>query len=246
MRTTTKIGPPLQEVHRRTIRSLSTGNIIDDCIVSNTKESALNRRLNTPDDIIIELTMKGALKMYGIEDNDVSEIFSPPRIAQEAAIRQYGGMTIKPGWSLDLTREDLATGQRWDLNKRDVRQRVRELIRTTDPFIVIGSPPCTMFRALRNLSRSKRNEQEFQEKMRTARRQMQFCMEVYQMQMDRGKYFLHGHPNSASSWKLPEVQRMNKHRVQTIRCDMCTFGMKVTDQKGTALAKKRTKLMSNS
>ena len=67
------------------------------------------------------------------------------------------------------------------------------------------------------------------------------------MQMDRGTYFCHEHPHSASSWKLPEVQRMmNKHRVQTIRCDMCTFGMKVTDQKGTALVKKRTKLMSNS
>ena len=38
----------------------------------------------------------------------------------------------------------------------------------------------------------------------------------------------------------------NKHREETIRCDMCTFGMKVTDQKGTALVKKRTKLMSNS
>ena len=156
--TTTKNGPPMQEVHRRTIRSLSTGKIIDDCIVGNTKDSELNRRLSEADDIRIELTMKGALHMYGASDNDVSEIFSQPRIAQEAAVRLYGGMTIKPGWSLDLTREDPATGKRWDLNKREVRERVRELIRTTDPFLVIGSPPCTMFCALQNLSRDKRNQ----------------------------------------------------------------------------------------
>ena len=245
--TTTKNGPPMQAVHRRTIRSLSTGKIIDDCIVDNTKDSELNRRLSEADDIRIELTMKGALHMYGASDNDVSEIFSQPRIAQEAAVRLYGGMTIKPGWSLDLTREDPATGKRWDLNKREVRERVRELIRTTDPFLVIGSPPCTMFCALQNLSRDKRNQGEYQEKLRIAKKQIQFCMEIYQMQMDRGKFFLHEHPDSASSWKLPEVQRMmNNRKVRTVKCDMCTFGMEATDKEGTALVRKRNKLMSNS
>ena len=158
--TTTRNGPPIHEVHRRTIRSLSTGKVIDDCIIDNTKDSELNRRLNVPDDIRVELTMKGALHMYGAGDNDVSEIFSQPRIAQEAAVRTYGGMKIEPGWSLDLTREDPATGKRWDLNKREVRERVRELIRITDPFIVIGSPPCTICCALQNLSRDKRNQRE--------------------------------------------------------------------------------------
>ena len=245
--TTTKNGPPMQAVHRRTIRSLSTGKIIDDCIVDNTKDSELNRRLSEADDIRIELTMKGALHMYGASDNDVSEIFSQPRIAQEAAVRSYSGMTIKPGWSLDLTREDPATGKRWDLNKREVRERVRELIRTTDPFLVVGSPPCTMFCALQNLSRDKRNQEEYQEKLRIAKKQMQFCMEIYQMQMDRGKFFLHEHPDSATSWKLQEVQKMMNHRkVRTVKCDMCTFGMEATDKEGTALVRKRTKLMSNS
>ena len=67
------------------------------------------------------------------------------------------------------------------------------------------------------------------------------------MRIDRGTYFLHEHPDSASSWKLPEVQRMMCNRkVKTLNCDMCTFGMEVTDKEGTALARKRTKLMSNS
>ena len=83
--------------------------------------------------------------------------------------------------------------------------------------------------------------------MRIAKKQIQFCIEIYQMQMDIGKFFLHEHPDSASSWKLPEVQRMmNNRKVRIVKCDMCTFGMEATDKEGTALVRKIIKLMSNS
>ena len=62
--TTTRNGLLMHEVHRRTIRSLSTGKVVDDCIVDNIKDSELNRRLNIPDDIRVELTMKGALHIW--------------------------------------------------------------------------------------------------------------------------------------------------------------------------------------
>ena len=39
---------------------------------------------------------------------------------------------------------------------------------------------------------------------------------------------------------------MNNRKVRIVKCDMCTFGMEATDKEGTALVRKRTKLMSNS
>ena len=64
------------------------------------------RGVTKPDDIRIELIIKGSLKTYQENCVDVSEIFSQPRVAQEAAMRRHGGTDLRPGWSIDLTRED--------------------------------------------------------------------------------------------------------------------------------------------
>ena len=93
------------------MRSLAAGKLIDDCVVDDVADSVLNRHLPYPEDVRIELTMKGALAMCEEKGAGISQMFSQPRIAQEAAVRKYGGMEFKPGWSLDLTREDPSTGK---------------------------------------------------------------------------------------------------------------------------------------
>ena len=37
-----------------------------------------------------------------------------------------------------------------------------------------------------------------------------FALEVYQMQLDAGRHFLHEHPASASSWQVAGVQRLRQ------------------------------------
>ena len=97
LRTTSKGGPRLEDVHRRVIRSLSTGKVIDDCVVEDTPDDVLNRYLRHPDDLRVELTMRGGLKMFENKNADISEIFSQPRIAQEAALRRHGVMVLRTG-----------------------------------------------------------------------------------------------------------------------------------------------------
>ena len=46
--TTSRAGPPMSDVHRRVVRSLATGKIIDDCIVDDTPDLVLNRLLPGP------------------------------------------------------------------------------------------------------------------------------------------------------------------------------------------------------
>ena len=128
MVTTTRGGPPIAEVHRRTIWSLSRGRVIDDCIVDDVPDHILNRVMNEPDDIRVELTMKNAISMYNKKDVDVSEAYSRPRIAQAAAEYDKDGINLQPGWSLDLTMADPTTGKALDLLDPKGQSRVVKLL----------------------------------------------------------------------------------------------------------------------
>ena len=183
---TSKGGPPVQDVQRRIVTSLKTGKIIDDCEPDDVPDEALHRRLAEPEDIRIELVMKGAVKLFERKGIDVTEVYSPPRIVQEAGLRPYDGARLTPGWSFDLTRNDPMTGRPWDLCKVEVRRRVRKIIIESKPYLLIGSPPCTMFSSLQNLSKNKRDKHVFDEKMKIAEKHMEFCLELYAIQVRGG------------------------------------------------------------
>ena len=131
----------MQDVQRRIIRSATTGEVIDDCEPDNVPDKLLHSVMANEDDIRVELILKGAQDLYKIVGPDVVEMYSQPRVVQEAAMREYDGIRLTPGWSLDLTLNDPETGRPWDFNLHSVRERVREMIRDTKPFLVICSPP---------------------------------------------------------------------------------------------------------
>ena len=54
MHTTTKRGPPIEDVHIRRVWSLSRGALIDECEVDKTADSILNRELREPGDIRVQ------------------------------------------------------------------------------------------------------------------------------------------------------------------------------------------------
>ena len=135
---TTRGGPPSCDVHRRIVRNLNTGRVIDDCIVDDTPDEVLFRDMEFETDIRVELILKDALETFSRKGADVVEIYSQPRITQEAAVRRYGKTELVPGWSLDLTRNDPKTGEPWDLSDKKVQSRVDKMIRSCEPMFVIG------------------------------------------------------------------------------------------------------------
>ena len=157
LKTSTRGGPPMSDVHRRTVWSLKTGRVIDDCFPEDVADEILHRELAVPEDIRVELVMKDALCMYHRVGSDVSEVYSQPRIAQESSLRGYMGQRLQPGWSLDLTRLDPLTGLPWHLSCVRVQRRVLKMVEKDQPLFLIGSPPCTVFSNLQNLSRGKRD-----------------------------------------------------------------------------------------
>ena len=174
--------------------------------------------------------------------NDVSEVYSPPRIV---TVAEAAG--LRGGFSLDLTAPD-CNGYVWDFSERDCRERARRLMREQKPYLLIGSPPCTAWSNLQNLNRCRPGGSEkVDEQQRRAKVHLLFCTSLYLEQMAAGRYFLHEHPQSATSWKENcMVDLASNPMVMETVIDQCAYGLKSKDKEGEAPAKKPTKFYTNS
>ena len=247
LQVSTRGGPPECDVHRRTVWNLGTGRIVDDCIVDDTPDATLYRELPVEMDIRVELVLKDAVSMYQRKGADVVEVFSQPRIAQEAAMRPYGGTQLSPGWSLDLTRYDPKTGKAWDLSDKKVQSRVIKMVLEGRPLFLIGSPPCTAMSQIQNLNKDKRDPEIVKKEVRAAEEHIRFCVLLYKMQIEKKRYFIHEHPAGASSWQMKEmIELAMMPGVDITTFDMCCFGMMATQDGMEGPVRKRTKVASNS
>jgi hypothetical protein len=237
----------MADIHSRRVWSLTTGRLLDECDVQNTSDEVMNRALPHEDNIRVELVLRNALELYERKGPDVSEIFSQPRICQEVSGRTFNGETLRPGWSLDLTTLDPATGERWDLSRPEVQSRVKRLIRTTQPLFVVGSSPCTPFSPLQEISRAKRDADVMAEELRRGKAHIRFCLEIYAMQRSARRHFIHEHPERSKAWDMPEVKQfVLRPEVDAVTIHMCAFGMAAVDEIGEAPVQKATRIMSSS
>jgi hypothetical protein len=98
--------------------------------------------------------------------------------------------------------------------------------------VVVGSPQCTTFSNLQNLSKGRSDPIERQRKFTEGMVLLNFALDVYCWQLSRGRYFAREHPATATSWKLPEAQGLMKdHRVEVIVNDDCVFGTRFADRR---------------
>ena len=247
MLTTTRSGPPEADVLRRIIRDVESGKVLDDCHPDNEADEKLFRHFDEKKNIRVELVMKTAAKWFKIGGPDVAEIYSPPRIVQEAGLRSYGGVKLKPGWSLDLTCNDPETGNPWDLSDGKVRTKVMGLIREGRPYMLICSPMCTAFSQIQALNVERRDPAVVRRELESAKDHVRWVMKLCAIQLRENRYFLFEHPKTATSWKMAEVLKVaNMSGVDIVRMDMCRFGMMSKDEEGPGLVMKPTSMMTNS
>ena len=72
-------------------------------------------------------------------------------------------------------------------------------------------------------------------------------MKLYNLQGTAGRYFIHEHPEGASSWQEGCIRRMlNKEGVIKVTADQCQYGLKSHDKNREGLARKSTIFMTNS
>ena len=86
--------------------------------------------------------------------------------------------------------------------KDEHKRMAKEYIDKYKPRLIVGSPMCAMFGALQNLTPW---SEEKQHRWREDRKHLQFVGELYKQQVKEGRWFLHIHPASATSWSLKEI-----------------------------------------
>ena len=169
---------------------------------------------------------------------DITEVYSQPRVARACMSSGLIG-----GSSLDLR-----TG--WDFTKPSHQAAAVMLVKSEAPLLLVGSPPCTKFSNLQNLNLAFRGD-EWKNKFLVDREKdvehLKFCCKLYKMQRALGRYYLHEHPDSASSWSVDCISDMLKEE-GTLRVvgDQCQYGLVTTKKGVTGPAKKPTGFMTNS
>ena len=155
----------------------------------------------------------------GLNIVDLTEFFSPPRVT-----RMCREFDLQPGESLDLM-----TG--WDFDLEEHRRLAMERVKRDKPTMVVGSPPCTFFSTLQELNKHNNRDNpnwiaQFNANLEKAVRHIKFCVQIYKVQMDAGRYWLHEHPWSAKSWQIPELKELLEDpRVEIAYADQCQFGV---------------------
>ena len=169
----------------------------------------------------------------GALQDDVMELFSPPRILEYTAILGLRG---------DLS-ADLASG--WDLSlEQDRANLLTEIVRRR-PKIVFLEPPCTWFSKLLSLNWKHIPRHLREQRLAASMVLFEFCLLIMRIQLLAGRAFVLEHPHGATSWKHPQVQDALRRFPGTAFADFdfCMFGM-VTNIKRMPV-KKATRLMTN-
>ena len=121
------------------------------------------------------------------------------------------------------------------------------LITTRRSILLIGSPMCTAFSRLQEVNYAKMDPAEVERRLAHGRRHLEWTVHLYRLQMAMGLYFLHEHPDGASSWNEPGMAYLaNSSGVHRVTGDMCRWGMTQYDDNGPGLIKKPTGSLTNS
>ena len=170
---------------------------------------------------------------------DFVELFNPGNFkSQKGTLNAGTTFDVKVDPSLDVARTS-------------VQDQTRQSIAREDPLILIGAPPCTVFSTMQNINQKHQNNPSWEQKYQEGCELLQFASQCYWDQIERGMFFLHEHPATASSWNMECMAELAAHPgVYTVVSDMCRWGMRVRDEvpedpTQPYLIKKPTKWMTN-
>ena len=131
---------------------------------------------------------------------------------------------VQPGFIFDLNEGrpyGPGKGQPWDLANDDDMKDVKEQLEFEKPLLLVSGAACDANCMLPGAS------------VTAAARSSRSCVPLYRKQHDGGRWFLHEQPETASSWKDPEVQAMQQlEGILTVHGRMCAWH--VPDEGGEA------------
>ena len=105
-----------------------------------------------------------------------------------------------PGFAFDLTVCDPDDGQPWDFSVKAKREKACTQFNKQKPYMLIGSPACTAFSTWMALNEARRKDVAAVRRAKIrAILHIDFVAELYYDQLADGRYFIHEHPEHATS-----------------------------------------------
>ena len=108
---------------------------------------------------------------------DISEVYSPPRVAKVATRRK-----LKAGTSFDITTCD-ENGIPWDLLKPEIQEKCRKRIIKEKPKLLIGSVMCRDWSQIMNINWDRMEPEEIERRMKEAQIHLEFVCSLYNFSM---------------------------------------------------------------
>ena len=101
------------------------------------------------------------------------------------------GLNVGAAYDIEVNDE---SGQPWDFDVPEQRNKcVREII-AQRPAFLIGSPMCTAVSILQGLNKSRMSADKWDAMWNKGVRQMLFAIKLYRIQSEAGRFLLHEHP----------------------------------------------------
>ena len=194
-----------------------------------------------------------ALTGERVEDVAINALKSSESVTQVDFVELFnpGNFKSQKGTLNAGTTYDVKVDPSLDLTRTSVQDQTRQSIAQEDPLILIGAPPCTVFSTMQNINQKHQHSSAWEQKYQEGCELLQFASQCYWDQIERGMFFLHEHPATASSWNMDCMAELEAHPgVYTVVSDMCRWGMRVRDEipedpTQPYLIKKPTKWMTN-
>ena len=175
------------------------------------------------------------------------EVYGQGRIVEEAH-KHRCDLNLRGLDALDL-RTLRPDGTHWDFRLKQNREDAEAMVRRLKPRWLIGSPPCVSFSKLkRTLNYWRMDASKVRAIKKEGRQHLRLMMRLYHIQLDHKCYFLHEHPESASSWAEPCVQELlARDDASVATADQGQYGLKAKGADGEQWpAVRPTTFMSNS
>ena len=141
---------------------------------------------------------------------------------------------------MDIITNDI-DGRAWGFNVPEMRNRAARRVFTDRPLNTIGGPMCTVHSVMNNINSARMPPEIVRERFEHAREHLKFATQFYRFQVQEGPYFLHEHPEGASSWQEACIKGVLKiEEVERVVADQCRYGLTAKDGKEHGPARKST------
>ena len=156
-------------------------------------------------------------------------------------------MGMRGGFSLDFIAPD-PDGYIWDFSIHECRQKAFKKIRECRPYMIVGSPERTPFSTIQVLNmRTPEGKEKVERAREEGTKHLEFCCNIYMLQIEAGRYLIHEHPLTATSRATEYMTKLrNFPAVYTAEAHMCAFAMQSKDKHGPGYAKKPARFLTNS